>query len=184
MERNTFSKFYLKLFLRLVGLDICCFITCTFCITSSGSRIIRTLLQIACIIVMISFVYPVCHKIGDLDAPLISTGHRKHNPLKGLYAGLVATSPFILSAVVLLLSKISGILPTFVNYYKMINSIFFPFLYSIMPVDYTIAELSVSSIIASMLVQIVIPIICMFSYILGLERFSFSEKLLYKKKEN
>ena len=184
MERNTFSKFCLKLFLRLFCLDICCFITCSFCITSSGNHIIRMLLQAACIIVMIAFLYPVCHKVGDLDAPLVNVGHRKYSPFKGLYAGLVATSPCLLSGIVLLLSKFTGILPSFVNYYKIINSIFFPFLYSIMPVDYTISELSLSSVIFSFLIQAVIPIVCMFSYMLGLERFSFSEKLLYKKKEN
>lgn len=183
MERNTFSKFCLKLFLRLIGLNVCCFIACTFCISSSGSRLIRTLIQIACIIAMVSFVYPVCHKVGDIDAPLVNVGHKKHNPLKGLYAGLIASSPFILSALVLLITKISGAFPAFVNYYKMINSLFFAFLYSIMPVDYTLTELYFGNILAGLSVQVVIPVICMFSYMLGLNHFSFSEKLLYKKKE-
>ncbi|MEE1002607.1 MAG: hypothetical protein U0L17_02555 [Acutalibacteraceae bacterium] len=184
MERNTFSKFCLKLFLRLFCLDICCFVTCSFCITSSGSHLIRIFLQAACIIVMIAFVYPVCHKVGDLDAPLVNVGHRKYSPLKGLYAGLVATLPCLLSGIFLLISKFTGLFASFVNYYKIINSIFFPFLYSIMPVDYTISELPISSVIFSFLILAVIPIVCMFAYILGLERFSFSEKLLYKKKEN
>ena len=183
MERNTFSKFCLKLFLRLLGLDICCFITCSFCITSSGSHLVRIFLQAACIIVMIAFVYPVCHQFGDIDAPLVNTGHRKYNPFKGLYAGLVATLPFILSSLMLLISKFGGVFPSFVSYYKIINSIFFPFIYSIMPVDYTISELTLTSVVFSVLIQAVIPLVCMFAYMLGIERFSFSEKLLYKKKE-
>ena len=184
MERNTFSKICLKLFFRLFGLDICCLTACAFCITSGGSRLVRTLLQIACIIVLISFVYPICHKFGDVDASLMNTGSRKINPLKGLIIGLVCSSPFIISGVVLLVSKLFNILPVFVNYYKIINSFFFPFLYSILPVDYTIVELSLSSVLGSLSIQLVIPVICMFAYMLGLERFSFSEKVFYKKKED
>ena len=182
MERNTFSKLCLKLFFRLVGLDICCFITCAFCFSVSGSQLVRTLLQIACIIVMLSFVYPVCYTSGDLDAPLVTTGHRKRNNLKGLYAGLIATSSMIISAFVLLFSKLTQTFDAFISYYKMINAVFFPYLFSVLPVDYSISELPLSTILYSTSVVFVIPIVCMFAYIFGLNRFSFKEKLLYKKK--
>lgn len=184
MERNTFGKLCRKLLIRLIGLDICCFITSAFCITSSGSHIIRTLIQICCIIALISFLYPVCHTQGDIDRPLVSAGHRRHSNLKGLYAGIIACSPFIISAIVLLFSKFTGLIPNFVNYYKMINAVFFPFLYSILPVDYSLAELSYHSIFAGVSVQTVIPILCMFSYLLGFNRFSYAEKVFYKNKED
>lgn len=182
MENNTFQKLCIKLFARLVCLDVFCFITCAFCFSVSGSQFFRTFLQVACIIVLVSFVYPVCHTAGDLDAPLVSTGHKKYNPYKGLYAGIIATIPMILSSVVLIVSKCFNVFDKFVTYYKMINSVFFPFLYSILPVDYTISELPLSTILISCSIQIVIPIICYLSYYLGLKRFSFQEKLFYKKK--
>ena len=182
MEVNTFGKLCTKIFARLICLDIFCFVTCAFCFSASGSQLFRMFLQVACVIVLVSFVYPVCHTVGDLDAPLVSTGHRSYNPFKGLYAGLIASSPMILSSIVLLIAKSFNVIENFVTYYKMINAIFFPFLYSIMPVDYSLAELSLSTIIISCSIQIVVPIICFLSYYLGLKRFSFQEKLLYKKK--
>lgn len=182
MYKNTFSKFCFKIFARIVGLDICCFILSAFGISSSGSQIIRTLIQIACIIGIVSFVYPVCHRFGDMDAPLVNVGQKKYSPLKGLYAGLLATSPFILSGILLLIFKMFNIFPVFVNYFKIINSFFFPYLYSIMPVDFTLAEISYSSIFASLATLVVIPLVCMFAYMLGLGRFSFGEKVFYKKK--
>lgn len=183
MDKNVL-KLSFKLFLRLFGLDFCCLITSIFVMAPGGNQIVRVLLQAASIIVLVSFVYPICHKTGDLDAPLVNAGHRKRTSLKGLYAGTIACLPFIISAIILLLSKLFNAFFGFVNYYRIINSIFFPFLYSIMPVDYTLSELSSSSIVMAICIQFVIPLICMFSYILGFNRFSFAEKLLYKKKAN
>lgn len=184
MNKNTFSKFSLRLFIRILGLDICCFILAAFGIASSGSQIVRVLIQLACLIGVISFLYPVCHKTGDLDAPMVSSGHRKYSPLKGLYAGIVATSPLLLSGILLFIFKLFNIFPNFVNYYKIINSFYFPFLYSVLPVNSTLNELSYGSILLSLTVLIIIPILCMFGYILGLNRFLFSEKVFYKKKES
>lgn len=182
MYKNTFSKFCLKLFSRILGLDICCFILSAFGIASSGSQIIRVLIQLACIIGIISFLYPVCHQFGNLDAPMVTTGHKKYSPLKGLYASLVAYSPCLLSGIILIAFKILNTFPNFVNYYKIINSFYFPFLYSILPVNTTLSELSYSSIFLSVIILLVIPIMCLLSYILGLNRFSFAEKVFYKKK--
>lgn len=182
MENNTFSKLCTKLFVRLICLDIFCFISCAFCFSISGSQLFRAFLQISCIIVLLLFIYPVCHDAGDSDAPLVSTGHKKYDRFKGLYAGLIATSPMILSSIVLIISKSFNVLDGFVTYYKMINAVFFPFLYSIMPVDYALSEIPLSTILISCCVQIVIPVICLLSYFLGLKRFSFQEKLFYKKK--
>lgn len=181
MDKNTFGKFCFKLFVRLFFLDVCCFIMCSFAITKS-SNWIRVLLQLACIIGTIAFVYPICHKQGDIDAPLVKAGHRKSSSLKGLYAGLITCSPYILSGIVLLICKIFDYIPSFMNYYKIINSFFFPFLYSIMPTDYTLQELSTGNLVFGLLVQCFVPIICMLAYKLGRERFLFKEIILYKPK--
>ena len=142
MSKNSFLKLCLKLFFRLFGLTICCFVTCAVCFSVNGNHIVRTLLQIACIIAMLTFVYPVCYTSGDLDAPLVLTGHKKKSTFKGLFAGLIATSPMLVSSVVLIISKLSLTLNEFVSYFKMINAVFFPLLYSILPVDYSILELT------------------------------------------
>lgn len=181
MDRNTFGKFCFKLFVRVFFLDCCCFIMCAFAINKS-SNLIRILLQLACIIGTIAFIYPICHKQGDIDAPLIKAGHRKGSALKGLYAGLISCSGFIISGLVLLFARIFDFLPTFLNYYKIINSFFFPFLHSIMPTDYTLNDLSITNLIMGLLVQLFIPVICMLAYLLGRERFLFKEIIFYKAK--
>ena len=68
----------------------------------------------------------------------------------------------------------------FYNYYKMVNSFFFPFLYTALPVDMTVFEVQPVDIIAALAVQLVTPLLCTFSYLVGLSRFSFKEKLFYK----
>ena len=183
METNTFSKMCSKLFIRLIFLDVACFVLCAFGIAANSGNAIRILLQLCCIIVTISFVYPVCHKQGDLDAPFIATGHRKDSNVKGLLAGIIGCSPYLVSAIILVISRIFGVLPAFMNYYKMINSFFFPYLYSLMPTDYNVTEIPFSSFLLSLLIQLFIPIVCMFAYILGKHRFLFKEVVFYKKKE-
>ncbi len=183
METNTFSKMCTKLFLRLIFLDVACFVLCAFGIAANNGNMIRILLQICCIVVTISFVYPVCHKQGDADAPFIATGHRKNSKFKGLIGGIIACSPYLISSIILIISRFFGVFGSFMNYYKMVNSFFFPYLYSLMPTDYSISELSSTSFILCLLVQLFIPIVCMFAYILGKRRFLFREILFYKKKE-
>lgn len=182
MGNNSFKKIAIKLFIRVLGLDICCFITSMFTVSITNSQILRVLIQLACIVGTVSFVYPVCYSAGDLDSPLVSAGHKKYSPLKGLWLGFTATSPLLLSSIVLIISRVSGIIPTFANYFKIFNSFYFPFLYTILPVDYSITEISYGNIFLGASVVLIIPLICMFAYMLGLSRFSFNEKILYKKK--
>ena len=183
MERNTFKKFCLKLFVRIVCLDICCFVLSGVAISINSGKIIRMLLQLICFVAVIGFIYPVAYKFGDAESPLVQGGHRNKNHFKGLIGGLIASSPFILSGLYLLISKIFELNNNFVSYYKMLNSQYFSYLYSIMPVDHTLAELSFGAIVCALIPLIFIPLVAMFGYILGYYRFSFYEKLFFKKKE-
>lgn len=183
MERNTFKKFCLKLLVRIVCLDICCFVLSAVAISINSGKIIRVVLQLICLVAIIGFIYPVAYKFGDAESPLVQGGHRHKNLFKGLFGGLIASSPFIISGIYLLISKIFEINNNFVSYYKMLNSQYFSYLYSIMPVDHTLSELSLSTIFCALIPLAIIPLIAMFGYVLGYYRFSFYEKLFFKKKE-
>ncbi len=181
MNRNTFSSFCSSMFIRLFMTDIGCFLLSFFIISISSNSLVRALIQIINILIITAVVYSLARDRGTRDIVLIESGHKKRSLLKGFWVGLIATSPFLLSGIVLLVSRIFGVPANFIGYYKMINAFFFPFHYSVMPADLTIMEIAWSDILLSLSTLLVIPILSMLSYWIGLSKFSFNEVVFYKK---
>ena len=81
------------------------------------------------------------------------------------------------------MGKAFGIFENFVGYYKLINAFFAPINNILLTSDLSLAEYSWADTIISVSMLLLVPIISMLSYYLGLEQFSFTEKLFYKKLE-
>ena len=183
MKSKKFAGFTLGLFFRLFMTDLGCFVLTLFAGTISQNRYVRVGAQIICFVALISIIYSYCYKAGELVAPLAKSGHRKYNPYKGLVAGLIADIPFLFSGIALVVGKAFGILENFVGYYKLINAFFAPLNNILLTSDLSLAEYSWADTIISVSMLLIVPILCMLSYYLGLEQFSFTEKLFYKKLE-
>lgn len=181
MKNNTFFYFCSGLFGRIIFVNFASFFVSLFVFGISSGSVMRVAIQILCFIALISTVYSFSWKRGDLDSPLVSSKAKNYQPLKGLKAGLIANLPFICSGIVLILSKSTGILERFVNYYKIINSFYFPFNYSILPADLSIWEMSWGNIFLSLCTLLFIPLLSAIAYVLGIRRFSFAEFFFYKK---
>lgn len=167
-------------FVRLLALDIGCFIMSAFVFARSSNVWLRAGIQLCDFALLLSVTYSYFYSIGNADATLVNSGYAARRPLRGLVIGLLGNIPFMISAVVLLLARFGVVFSNFYNYYKMVNSFFFPFLYTALPVDMTVFEVQPVDIIAALAVQLVTPLLCTFSYLVGLSRFSFKEKLFYK----
>ena len=183
MKSKSFFGFTLSLFFRLFMTDLGCFVLTLFAGAISQNRYVRVGAQIICFVALISIIYSFCYKIGESDAPLAKTGHRNYNPYKGLTAGLIADAPFLLSGIAIIVGKAFGIFENFVGYYKLINAFFAPINNILLTSDLSLVEYSWADTIISVSMLLLVPIISMLSYYLGLEQFSFTEKLFYKKLE-
>lgn len=167
-------------FARLLALDVGCFIMSTFVFTISSNVWLRAGIQLCDFVLLLSVTYSYFYGIGNADATLVNSGYAARRPFRGLIIGLLGNIPFIISGVMLVLARFGVIFSNFYNYYKMVNSFFFPFLYTALPVDMTVFEVRTVDIITAVSVQLIIPLLCMCSYLVGLSRFSFREKLFYK----
>ena len=123
MRTNSNKTVIISLLLRLICMTFVCFLTSTFVFSSFSSQPIRAFLHIACIIVTIGLIYPPLHHLGGVDRNLADAGQIKSNMLKGLYLGLAANSPFILTGVLLILSKLGLFTTEFYGIYKLIKKI-------------------------------------------------------------
>lgn len=182
-SNKTTSQHAFSLFARLFVLDIACFIMSLFVFTISSNVWLRAVIQLCDLILLISVIYSYVYKIGEYDATLVNSGYKPAEPLRGLFVGLIANIPFFVTAFLLVLSRLGVFGANFYNYYKILNSFFFPFIYTLLPVDMSIFEVRTLDVVLTVLIQIVVPIISFFAYQIGLSRFSFKEKLFYKKAE-
>ena len=181
MNSKKFINNCLTFFIRLFAINLICFLIWIFIFAISNTVIVRIILQLLFLIIVFFITYSFFHKLGDSDAALVNTGYYKKNILKGFWIGSLSTLPFIISGIFLVLSKLSLFSENFVAFYRMSNSTYFPFNYSILPVTLEIFEISWSKVVLSLSTLLIIPIIAAFAYNLGLIRFYFSEKLLYKE---
>lgn len=181
MSKKKFINACTSLFIRLFAINIICFIMCIFIFAISNTMIVRMVVQTICLVIMFTITYSFCHKYGDSDAALVNSGYFKKNYFKGFYLGLIANLPFFATGILLVLSKLSLFSHNYLPLYRIINSFYFPFNYSILPVSLNVFEIGWWKIIMSLLTFLIIPITAGLSYNLGLIRFYISEKLLYKK---
>ncbi len=170
-------------FMRVLVMSIACLMISLFIFSATSSPIVRLLVQIACLVLTMSLVYPTFHHMGEVDRNLVDVGQKKRNMLKGLYIGILANVPFIFSGILLVIAHFGFLPQKYYGIYKLINSIFYAFNSSILPSDETVLSISAGAISLTLLTFIFVPIVAMFGYMLGFNRFLFKEVVFYKNKE-
>ncbi|MDD6284163.1 MAG: hypothetical protein PUB05_02235 [Firmicutes bacterium] len=182
MTPNKLSTMTVKVGLRMILNHLMCLIV-SLSVLIILPNIYGALIAQACnlgILLVMSYTY-VWH-IGDDDRNKFNYGHIKRDLNRGLKAGLMGYSPFLLTALGLLLCK-GGVLPAdFIKYYRMIMSPFMPFNQVIMPTTLTVAEQSWGAVILSALTALIVPIALWIAYRLGFNRISFTDTFFYSKK--
>lgn len=144
---------------------------------------IGTIIAQACnlgILLVLSYTF-VWH-IGDDDRNKFNFGHIQYDKNRGLWAGLLGYSPFILVGAGMLLCKAGVITADYIRYYRMIMSPFMPFNQLIMPTTLTVAEQSWAAVIISVLTVLIVPVSCLIAYRLGFKHISFTETFFSKGK--
>ena len=105
MKANRTISLIFSTTLRLIMMTVVCFITSSLIFSVFGSQPVRTIIQSACIIVTMGIIYPPIHHLGGVERNLTDAGQIKPNMLKGLYIGIASDSPFLLTGILLILSK-------------------------------------------------------------------------------
>ncbi len=182
MRSKNIGSLIFSTFFKLFAMTFVCFLASSFIFSVFGSQPVRVFIQAACILVTMGIIYSPLHLLGGTDRNLVDAGQMKPNMLKGLYIGLAADSPFIISGLLLILSKAGLMTQRYYGVYKLINSIYYPLNFSILPSDETILTVGWGAVTVSILALFIFPIVTEFAYLLGYHRFLFKEAVFYKKK--
>lgn len=138
---------------------------------------------VSSLLLMIAMYYNDLWRRGDADATrkeLSGVGFRKS---QGLIDGAIATIPFALTWVMLVICKLANILPEYIKIYRYCNYHLFYFIDLLLPYN-TTAENSLLNVLLCFLLLLPVPLICMGAYILGYKHIDIRRSLIYKKKED
>ena len=125
--------------------------------------------------------YTFVWKEGNRDLNLVRYGRAKEQKYKGVYIGLIATSPYLVLLLVLGIGKWAFSKAFPVILYQYINSVFFTFIELICGKTQQFGDLAIWQLLLLILVQLIVPVFTGFAYHLGYKDILVSEKFIYKK---
>ena len=143
----------------------------------SGKAIFYGATQILSAIMVVAFASSGAYKQGFKDSNLVKIGHAKKDNLKGFKIGLIANIPFFILFVVAIV-KASVFRATL---YAFLNSHYYAFVMTIIGGKANLADVGAVQYVLLGLLQLIVPIISGFAYILGLKEINLGEKIVYKK---
>lgn len=136
--------------------------------------------QIACLIILISFIYNDLWKAGNKDFEATRIHGVPYSKFKGLYIGLISILPSFLFLTFSLITKNSIMAELPIAIYTYANCYAFEIIFSATNGIMYWADVQFWQAAVYYSVLIIIPIICLISYIIGYKDISISEKLIYK----
>ena len=136
--------------------------------------------QVLMLILFLAFPYSTVWYLGDHDRNQVQFGHAAENPWRGVVIGALASIPATLMWLLLLVGKVSGLLPDFVTYYRWFNWCVLPYFNQFVPESVTNpAEVSWLAVAAMIPVLLSLPVIAGIGYRLGYKDFSVRDRLVY-----
>ncbi|MBO5358371.1 MAG: hypothetical protein J6A78_03525 [Clostridia bacterium] len=141
---------------------------------------LSVLSQIFCLAILMSFIYNDVWRAGNKDFEATRIHGKKFSMLKGLYIGLIANIPsfVLLTLMYILRNGATAKLP--VALYTYLNSYAFEIIFRTTNGIMYWADVQWWQALVYYAVLIIVPIICLVSYIIGFKDISIAEKLVYK----
>lgn len=143
---------------------------------------IRWISQTFAFILWVSMIYGTVWKAGDTDVSMKEPTKREIL-LKGLKAGLFADIPFAVSYLVLVVTSIFKIFPSFPRVHKIITFYMFAFNDVFIKGTGNGFEITFWGILGAAITLLPLPIFCTVAYYMGKKHIAIKEKLIYKKED-
>lgn len=128
---------------------------------------------LVCLVYFPSF-YSVLWRDGNKEAK------NNNGRLKGLRVGFLASTPYFISTLIIIVLKLIGSSAS-ILWYRIINIQFISFYAKIFSGN-NLNDIAWNAIFISFALQLLLPLATQLSYALGRRHFSFSERLMYKRK--
>ena len=136
--------------------------------------------QILMILLLAAFPYTILWSQGDRDKNSVNFKHMEEDKLRGLKVGLMAAVPSLLVYIVLVVDKLTNVIPWYLFLYRYLNIPFLPIIGRLLPDIATAAEIPWPSLLLLFLPLLFIPLLCFVAYALGYKQISLFEKFAYE----
>ncbi len=136
--------------------------------------------QILMGILFVAFPYSNLWYLGDHDRNNVQFGHAAEDLFRGAKIGLLANIPSTLAWIVLVISRATGVLPSYIVRYRWMNIWFWPYFNHFIPGTVVkTAEVSWGGVFAMLPLLLVLPLTTGLGYLLGYKEFSVRDHLVY-----
>lgn len=138
--------------------------------------------QIMMLILLAIFPYHILWEFGNRDDTNVRYKGQRMDPLRGYRVGALASVPYLLLWVLLMLAKF-GIMPdSYMLVYRLATIPFMPFV-NWMTANGSLQDAAIWQLLLLLLMLLYLPVVCGVSYQLGHRQFSLREHLVFSKKE-
>lgn len=126
------------------------------------------------------YPYIVLWDKGSHDENFVNIGKMDEDRYFGLKVGAIASVPSALLYLLLILGKFGVISGTVLNWHRLINAPFIPYIDAVEMGAKVATDLSVGSLLAVGATLLFVPFVSWIGYNLGYRHFSIREKIVYK----
>lgn len=183
MTKNKYSIW--RVALSTFGTSIVAVILTSLVVMSLGgifdNFIWSLAVQIITALIFISIVYSPSWYCGDHDSNSVQFGRMEEDLFKGFKIGLLAMIPYMLTPIILVLSKLHAFGELDLGFvYRILNIHQLYAINWLVSPEKTTAEASWLAIIGVWLYHLIIPLTCGVAYRLGYAHISLTERLIFK----
>lgn len=179
MTSKSIFSHSVSIFLKSVLACFMCLVMTMSITVISFNWIAQLIIQVFSILLFCSIPYSAMWELGSSDKNKVAYHHLEEDKLKGLKIGLIASIPCFLTYVALIVCKIVHF-SAYLAIFKLINPHFMVVYNHLFASVEDIGLVSWPSILVSLLLSLLLPLVCYVSYQLGYHRISIAEKVIYK----
>ncbi len=136
--------------------------------------------QIFCLVILISFIYNDVWQSGNKDFEATRIHGKKFSKLKGLYIGIIANIPAFLLLTVSIVLKSGATAKLPIAIYTYLNCYAFEIIFAATNGVMYWADVQWWQALVYYAMLLIVPLVCLVSYIIGYKDISIAEKLIYK----
>lgn len=171
------------LFLRFLGYHLMCMLVMLSVMAFLPGVWGAFVAQVFGLAIITVFPFLSAYRVGDRDHNKIGYHHIRYDRWKGLKAGLLGYSPFLLASVCMIAAKLGVIGEGYLPFYRVINSPFMALMQSLLPTTLTLSELSAVHVVLCALTSLIAPASVALGYWQGVNRLSVAEQFSKKTPE-
>lgn len=148
----------------------------------AAAMILLNVLSEVVMLVMLSiFIVTPMKEKGQRDLTQVKYRNGKEDKLCGLKIGLLASLPAFAAYLLLIVAKLTGLMPWYLLAYRYINICFLPLINTVAGTAIASAEISWLALLVILLFHAFVPLVCHIAYIMGYKQVDVTDKLVYKK---